>query len=197
MIERYTRCGCEDLYPGIRKLEHMGLPIPTKLEEPLVAALDRLVGDGLYQSRSEAIRDAVRTLVERRYVSKIRFLRVIAEISAQVILSAHMQTVTDIILYGSVATGKVSGDSDIDILILISIKGRESAGQLEVRIHEITYPIALASGSVITPIVLEKRRFLALCRIGEHFAREVVRHGIPLHGMILHELRKQRVPPKS
>jgi len=187
----------EDLYPGITTVRHMGLPIPTKLEEPLVVALDRLVGDGLYQSRSEAIRDAVRTLVERRYVSKTRFLRVIAEISAQVILSAHSDTVTDIILYGSVATGRVSEDSDIDVLILVSVKGHESASQLEIRIHEITYSIALASGSVITPIVLEKRRFLALCRIGEHFAKEVVRHGIPLHGMILHELRKQTVPPKG
>jgi len=175
----------------------MGLPIPTKLEEPLVAALDRLVGDGLYQSRSEAIRDAVRTLVERRYVSKIRFLRVIAEISAQVILSAHSDTVTDIILYGSVATGKLSEDSDIDILILVSIKGHESSSELEIRIHETTYPIALASASVITPIVLEKRRFLALCRNGEHFAKEVVMHGIPLHGMTLRELRKQRIPAKG
>lgn len=39
--------------------------IPTKLEEPLVRALDRLVADGLYQSKSEAIRDGVRRLVER------------------------------------------------------------------------------------------------------------------------------------
>jgi Arc/MetJ-type ribon-helix-helix transcriptional regulator len=62
----------------------MGLPIPTKLEEPLIRALDKMVADGLYQSRSEAIRDSVRRLVERNYVSRISFLRIIAEnISAQ------------------------------------------------------------------------------------------------------------------
>ena len=165
----------------------MGLAIPTKLEEPLVAALDRLVADGLYQSRSEAIRDAVRRVVERSYVSKHHFLMVIAEITAQVILRDYSGRVTDIILYGSAATGQVSEDSDVDILVLVSGKGGE--GQAEVQIHEMVYPIALASGAVVTPIVLTRRRFLDLNREAEHFAREVIRHGISLHGTILNELR--------
>jgi len=175
----------------------MGLPIPTKLEEPLVKALDRMVADGLYQSRSEAIRDSVRRLVERNYVSRISFLRVIAEITAHVILSKYSRAVTDIILYGSLAGGQISEDSDVDILVLVSTKGRESPSHLEVCIHEITYPIALTSASVITPIVLEKRRFLDLYRSGEHFAEEIVRHATPLYGMSLNELRKQRIPAKG
>jgi Arc/MetJ-type ribon-helix-helix transcriptional regulator len=175
----------------------MALPIPTKLEEPLVEALDRLVAEGFYQSRSEAIRDAVRRLVEKNYVSRTRFLRIIADISAQVILSIHPDIVTDIILYGSAASGQVSEDSDVDILVLISTKGRESPSKVEIRIHEATYPIALACGSVVTPIVVERMRFLELCRSGEHFAMEIIRYGIPLHGMILNELRKQTVPEKS
>jgi len=175
----------------------MALPIPTKLEEPLVRALDALVADGFYQSRSEAIRDAVRRLVERNYVSRIRFLRVIGEISAQVILAKYSYAVTDIILYGSAATGEVSEDSDVDILVLVSTKGHESVGQLEVHLHETIYPIALACGCVVMPIVLARRKFLDLERIGEHFTREIVRHGISLHGTILNELRKQSVPKKS
>jgi len=167
----------------------MALPIPTKLEESLVYALDRLVADGLYQSRSEAIRDAVRRLVERNYVSRIRFMRVIAEISALAILREYSDTITDIILYGSVAGGQVSEDSDVDILVLLSSKVHESASQVEIRIHEIVYPIALASGTVITPIVLEKRKFLELSRSKEHFTAEIVRCGISLHGMILDEVR--------
>jgi len=175
----------------------MALPIPTKLEESLIRALDRLVADGIYQSRSEAIRDSVRRLVERSYISKIRFLRIIAEITAQAILSKYKDTVNDIILYGSVASGQVSEDSDVDILALVSTKGHESTSQVEVGIHEITYPIALTSGSVITPIVLERRRFLELCRKGEHFVDEIVRKGISLHGMMLNELREQRIPAKG
>jgi len=175
----------------------MALPIPTKLEESLVRALDRLVADGLYQSRSEAIRDSVRRLVERSYLSRIGFLRIISEIAAQSILSKYPETVTDVILYGSVASGRVSEDSDVDILVLTSTKGHESQSQVEMRIHEITYPIALTSGSVITPIVLEKRRFLELYRKGEHFVSEIVRKGIPLYGVISNELRKQTIPAKG
>jgi len=187
----------KNLYWGINIISYMALPIPTKLEESLIRALDRLVADGIYQSRSEAIRDSVRRLVERSYLSKIRFLRIIAEIAAQAILSKYPKTVTDIILYGSVASGQVSEESDVDILVLVSTKGQESRSQVEMRIHEITYPMALTSGSVITPIVLEKRRFLELYRKGEHFLSEIVNKGIQLHGMILNELRKQTIPAKG
>ena len=175
----------------------MGFAIPTKLEEPLVRALDSLVADGLYQSRSEAIRDGVRTLVQRNYVGLARFLRVIAEISAQVILSKYRDDVTDIIIYGSVASGHVSEDSDVDILVLVSTKSRQSPSNLEIRIHETAYPVALASGSVITPVVLEKKRFLDMCKAGEHFAGEIIRYGVQFHGTTLNELRKQRVSEKG
>jgi len=169
----------------------MGLPIPTKLEAPLVRALDGLVAEGLYQSRSEAIRDAVRRLVERNYISRVRFLTMIAEVSAQLILNEYGDAVTDIILYGSVATGRVSDESDIDILVLVSDTMSKNPSQVEIRIHEITYPVALSSASVITPIVLEKRRFLDLARERQYFAREIVKHGIEIKGTTLNELRKQ------
>ncbi len=175
----------------------MGSAIPTKLEEGLVEGLDRLVAEGLYQSRSEAIRDSVRSLVNRNYMSRIRFLRTIAEISAQAILSKFSETVTDIIVYGSVANQHVSEDSDVDILVLVRPKRNQSASQVEVHIHEIIYPIALASDSVITPIVLQKLSFLDLWKRKEHFVREIVGHAISLHGMTLNELRKQAIPPKG
>jgi len=191
------------LYPGITsplsrsRWFNVALAIPTKLEESLVRALDRLVADGLYQSRSEAIRDGARRLVERNYVGMARFLRVIAEISAQLISSKYADDVADVILYGSVASGRVSEDSDIDLLVLASTRSRQSPSQMEIHIHEITYPVALACGSVITPIVLEKRRFLDLCKRGEHFAREIIMYGIQLHGTTLNELRKYRIPEKG
>jgi Arc/MetJ-type ribon-helix-helix transcriptional regulator len=187
----------ESLYQGITNNSGMALPIPTKLEEPLVSALDSLVADGFYQSRSEAIRDAVRRLLEKNYLSRIRFLRIMAEISAQAIISKYSDLVTDIILYGSVAGGQVSENSDIDILVLVSTKVHESVSQAEIRVHETTYPIALACGAVITSIVLERRAFLDLCRRGQYYAREIVRAGISLHGLTLNELRKQRVPQKG
>jgi predicted nucleotidyltransferase len=145
----------------------------------------------LYQSRSEAIRDAVRRLVERNYISRVRFLTVIARVSAQLVVDEYGDAVTDIILYGSVATGRVSDDSDIDILVLASDRMGKNLSQVEIRIHEIVYAVALSSASVITPIVLDKREFLDLARREEHFVREIVKCGIALKGTTLNELRKQ------
>jgi predicted nucleotidyltransferase len=175
----------------------MGLAIPTKLEEPLVRALDDLVAEGLYQSRSEAIRDAVRGVVERNYISRTRFLTVIAQVSAQLILDEYRDNITDIILYGSVATGRTSDDSDIDLLVLVSDRGSENVSQVEIRIHEIVYTVSLSSSSVVTPIVLEKRRFMELAREGDRFADEIVKHGIEIKGTTLNELRKSRLSEKS
>jgi predicted nucleotidyltransferase len=175
----------------------MGLAIPTKLEAPLVRALDSLVADGLYQSRSEAIRDAIRRLVERNYISRVGFLTVIARVSAQLVLDEYGDAVTDIILYGSVATGRVSYDSDIDILVLVSDRMSRNLSQVEIRIHEIVYAVALSSASVITPIVLDKRKFLDLTREGQHFAKEIVKYGIEIKGTTLNELRKPRSSEKS
>ena len=175
----------------------MGLAIPTKLEAPLVRALDGLVAEGLYQSRSEAIRDAVRRLVERNYISKVRFLRVIAEVSAQLILDEYGDAVTDIILYGSVAAGLVSDDSDVDILVLVSDTTRKNLSQVEIRIHEITYAVALSSGSVITPIVLSRKKFMDLAGEGQHFVREIAMYGIEIKGTTLNELRKHRLSEKG
>lgn len=175
----------------------MALAIPTKLEAPLVRALDSLVTEGLYQSRSEAIRDAIRRLVERNYMSRVRFLAVIAQVSAQLILDEYGDAITDIILYGSVATGRASDDSDIDLLILVSDRLGKNLSEVEIRAHEIVYPVALSSSSVITPIVLNKGKFLDLIREGQHFATEIAKHGIEITGATLNELRKPRLSKKS
>jgi Arc/MetJ-type ribon-helix-helix transcriptional regulator len=175
----------------------VALAIPTKLEAPLVRALDSLVAEGLYQSRSEAIRDATRRLVARNYMSRVRFLTVIAQVSAQLILDEYGDIVTDIILYGSVAIGRVSDDSDIDLLILVSDRLSKNLSEVEIRIHEIVYPVALSSDAVITPIVLNKNKFQDLIREGQHFATEIVKHGIEIKGAILNELRKSRLSEKS
>ncbi len=45
--------------------------VPAKMTEKLIQELDRLVEEGWYTSRSEAIRDAVRELVERRRLNRL------------------------------------------------------------------------------------------------------------------------------
>jgi len=135
----------------------MGLAVPTKLEEKLVEALDRLVSEGFYVSRSEAIREAVRKLVAEQYISLHRFLRVIAEVTSET-LALHLgDTVTDVILFGSVARGDVTFDSDIDLLVLIK---HENAFMVRRKLHEIIYPISLASSTPVTSIVINREEFI-------------------------------------
>ncbi len=45
--------------------------VPAKMTEKLLEELDRLVQEGWYASRSEAIRDAVRELIERRKLDRL------------------------------------------------------------------------------------------------------------------------------
>ena len=45
--------------------------IPAKLTSELVAEIDALIKEGWYANRSEAIRDAVRNLVERKKLVRL------------------------------------------------------------------------------------------------------------------------------
>jgi len=45
--------------------------VPAKITKRLLGELDRMVAEGWYASRSEAIRDAVRQLAERRRLDRL------------------------------------------------------------------------------------------------------------------------------
>lgn len=91
--------------------------MPTKLDPKLVTLPDRLVDQGIYMSRIEAIRDAVRLLVES-HTPRQALLRWVAEAPSHLIETSFEEEVTDTILFGSVASGKPSEEADIDLLIL-------------------------------------------------------------------------------
>ncbi len=165
----------------------MQLAIPTKLDERLVRLLDELVSKGLYTSRSEAIRDAVRRLIARLYVSTADFLRTVAQIAAEVIVSRFERDVTGVVLFGSVARGSVSLDSDIDLLILA--RDGASVPKLRRMIHEAVYPISLASDVPITLVVITRRRFAEMLEAGCSFANEVAERGVQLCGDALEVAR--------
>jgi len=164
----------------------MGLAVPTKLDENLVEMLDRLVSEGFYVSRSEAIREAVRKLVADHYISLQSFLRVIAEIASETLKSNLGNVITDIVLFGSAARGDVTLDSDIDLLVLIENK---DASTVRRRLHEVIYPISLASNTPITSIVITRKEFVAWVKSELSFAQEIVKEGLQLHGDVLSLVR--------
>ncbi|KXB03670.1 hypothetical protein AKJ45_00975 [candidate division MSBL1 archaeon SCGC-AAA261F19] len=45
--------------------------VPAKMTKKLLGELDELVEEGWYASRSEAVRDAVRELIERRKLDRL------------------------------------------------------------------------------------------------------------------------------
>jgi len=45
--------------------------VPAKVTEKLLAELDRVVEEGWYANRSEAIRDAIRELVEKMKIERL------------------------------------------------------------------------------------------------------------------------------
>jgi len=165
----------------------MELAVPTKLDKKLVEALDRLVTEGFYVSRSEAIREAVRKLTAEQYISIKSFLQVIAEITSETLTSHLGDAATDVILFGSAARGNVTLDSDIDLLVLI--KHDKNLSTIRRKLHEKIYPISLASNTPITLIVITREQFIKWTKNKLSFAQEIMEEGIQMHGDILDLVR--------
>jgi len=165
----------------------MDLAVPTKLDVKLVEALDRLVSEGFYVSRSEAIREAVRKLTAEQYISKQNFLSIMAKIASEVLVSLFGDAVTDVVLFGSVSRGDVSLDSDIDLLVLL--KDPKGSPRIRRALHERIYPISLASDTPITLVAIAREEFIAWAKSKFSFAQEVVKEGVQLHGDILNLVR--------
>ena len=161
----------------------MGLAVPTKLDVKLVEALDRLVSEGFYVSRSEAIREAVRKLTAEQYVSLRNFLSVVAKIASEVVVLFFGDCVTDVVVFGSVSRGDVTIDSDIDLLVLL--QNRKDYSKFRRALHERVYPISLASNTPITLVVMAREEFIFWAKSEFSFAREIVNEGLQLHGDVL------------
>jgi len=165
----------------------MDLAVPTKLDVKLVEALDRLVSEGFYVSRSEAIREAVRKLTAEQYMSLQNFLSVMARVASEVLASFFGDTVTDIVLFGSVCRGDVTLDSDIDLLVLL--KNWKDSSRIRRALHERIYPISLAANTPITLVVIAREEFNAWIKSKFSFAQEIIKEGLQLHGDILNLVR--------
>ncbi len=166
--------------------------VPTKLDRRLVEELDKLVGQGLYASRSEAIRSAVRELVTKSYLSLQEFHEKIAKIASELIVQQFGERVSDVILYGSVAKGAASVESDIDLLVLTTEEeGTEGFREMDREIVRTTYSIDLAAGVVTTPLLMSRKRLMALVEEGYTFAMEILESGLQLHGDFLRDVRSR------
>lgn len=89
-------------------------------------------------------------------------------------LGARLQAV---ILFGSLARGRYSEDSDIDVLVLVS-PDQPGDGQ---RVVDAAVEVMLRRPAlVISPVVLTPSRLAELKRLERRFALDIEREGIPL-----------------
>jgi len=166
----------------------MSVVVPARLDRKLLRKLDELVDRGLYVSRSDAVRDAVRRIVVQAMEKEINYPtlhRLVADVASQLIVE-NMKAVTDVILYGSVARGESSSESDIDLLVLVSDRDEWES---ESKLYDLLYPVMLSSGQVLTIYVLNRMTYRKLFLGGSSFARGIVKEGVQLHGSILDEVR--------
>ena len=107
-------------------------------------------------------------------------------------LEKYSGRIDEIILFGSVARGEAREDSDIDILVI----GDASLEELV----DISFPILLEQGEIISAKDMDKGHFDFLVQEGYSFIRNVLEEGIILYermGEAFGESRREAKVSKS
>ena len=89
------------------------------------------------------------------------------------VLERYRDKIDSIILFGSVARGEAKADSDIDILVVGDVSLEE--------LVEVSFPILLEYGELISAKNMKKDRFDFSAKEGYSFIRNVLREGVVLY----------------
>jgi len=159
--------------------------IPVKLSDLLTDALDELVRSGYYVSRNDAVRDAIRRLVEGNRHGRIKDidrlqmeLQSIGRVVSAILLSKYGESISRIFLFGSAAKGEADEESDIDLLIVM---GDGDPYAWRRKFIEEALPITYQLGRYISIKTFTEKEFEDLAKKGSFFIREVLNHGIPIY----------------
>lgn len=163
----------------------MSQVIPVRVPKDVVERINRLVDLGVFPNRSSLVREALRRLSvsEEREFYKSAFIRDVAVLASCMIVW-NEKSVSDVILFGSVARGEATVESDVDLLVLIENVESWVARR---RLYDLIYPIIAALGVDISLVVFEKKRFMEMVRVEDPFAVTVLKEGIQLYGGFLIE----------
>jgi len=166
----------------------MSVVVPVKIPKELAKELNELVKNGLYSSRSNLVREAMRRLAasESPQAQKASIEELAANL-ASTMIAWNERPVTDVIFFGSSARGEATTESDVDLLVLT-----EEAHPWRVRRHlyDVIYPIIPVLGIDISLIVINRESFRHMIERADPFAFSVINEGIQLHGEFLNEHRK-------
>lgn len=166
----------------------MSAVVPVRVPRDLAQKINELVNAGLYSSRSDLIREAIRRLIasESALTQKTRIGRAVATL-ASTMIAWNEKSVTDVILFGSTAREEATMESDIDLLILTE---NAEPWIVRQRLYDLIYPIIPALGVDISLIVINKNDFIRMAKDKEPFALSITSEGIQLQGDLLDEHSK-------
>jgi len=117
-----------------------------------------IIADVIYEMKDMQIQKKYREAVEE-FVRRV--------------LERYRDKIDSIILFGSVARGESKEDSDIDILVVGDVSLEE--------LVEVSFPILLEYGELISAKNMEKDRFDFASKEGYSFVRNVLREGVVLY----------------
>lgn len=171
-----------------RVYESMSLVIPVRVPREFAQKIKELVDAGLYPNRSELVREALRRLVvsEGMTAQKNNLGKVAATVASAMVFW-NEKSVTDVVLFGSMARGEATVGSDVDLLVLVE---NAEGWVVRQRLYDLVYPIIPALGVDVSLIVIGKKRFIRMVGEGDPFALCVVREGVQLYGGFLDEYSK-------
>ena len=98
----------------------MGKVIPLRIEDAMADQLDRLIAMGIFLNRNDGIRAGVREILKPFVQDRSATRLVVAMMVANHLADVHAGEIEAICLFGSVATGKDTSESDIDLFVLTS-----------------------------------------------------------------------------
>lgn len=158
--------------------------VPVRMSKTLTRALDGLVEEGLYSSRNEALKDSVRSLIERRRFREPKEdvlqaeLKAIGRVATALILEGGGSTISRVILFGSVAKGEARDDSDIDLLVVLKSGDRHEWRR---KLFSALLPIIYRLGRYISLKTFTEEEVKEISEKGSAFMEEVFENGIELY----------------
>lgn len=166
----------------------MSAVISVRVPREVAEKIKKMVESDVYPNRSTLIREALRRLtVSEGINAQKKALGKATATIASAMITWNEKSVTDVILFGSVARGKATAESDVDLLILVETA---DAWRIRQRLYDLIYPIIPALGINISLIVINRKRFIHMLEESDSFSLSVMSEGIQLHGGLLDEYNK-------
>lgn len=157
----------------------MSRVVPARLPLDLARGLEQQVRSGRYRNRSEVIKEATRLFLSSGGRSRASAAAMTASRAASLMIAWNVPEVEAISLYGSVARGEASSQSDIDLLVVV---GRGEAWRVRRRLYELIYPLMAGLEVDISLLVVTRTGWNEMVAGNDPVALSILEEGKPLWG---------------